>query len=220
MVAGHRFSLDVLSRAALAFVCFCAVASSGYLINDLLDRAADGAHPRKKDRPIASGALRRATAVALAALLGITGLAGAWMIGPGFGLVVAIYLCGSIIYSILLKPFAIVDVVVLAALFTLRVIGGGEATAISLSHWLLTLSLFLFLALAIAKRSSELAIASKSGRSGCQGAAMVTPISRRSQALEPPPAMPPCWCSRFTSPVPKSGCSMPGQTVCGSRSLS
>jgi 4-hydroxybenzoate polyprenyltransferase len=163
VVAGHRFSLDVLSRAALAFVCFCAVASSGYLINDLLDRAADSAHPRKKGRPIASGALRRGTAVALAALLGIAGLAGGWMIGPGFGLVVAIYLCGSIGYSSLLKPFAIVDVVVLAALFTLRVIGGGEATAIPLSHWLLTLSQFLFRALAIAKRSSELAIASKSG---------------------------------------------------------
>ena len=137
VVAGHRFSPDVLSKAAFAFVCFCAAASSGYLINDLLDRAADGAHPRKKTRPIASGALRRGSAVALAAILGAAGLAGALMIGPGFALIVAIYLCGSIGYSSLLKQFPMVDVVVLAALFTLRVIGGGEATAIALSHWLL-----------------------------------------------------------------------------------
>ena len=169
VVAGHRFSPDVLSQAAFAFVCFCAAASSGYLINDLLDRAADGAHPRKKTRPIASGALRRGSAVALAAILGAAGLAGALMIGPGFALIVAIYLCGSIGYSSLLKQFPMVDVVVLAALFTLRVIGGGEATAIALSHWLLTLSLFLFLALAIAKRTSELATASTSGEARLPG---------------------------------------------------
>src|SRR5947209_17208464 len=70
VIASHRFSLDVLSQATFAFACFCAVASSGYLSNDLLDQGADGAHPRKKDRPIASGALGRGHAAGLAITLG------------------------------------------------------------------------------------------------------------------------------------------------------
>jgi 4-hydroxybenzoate polyprenyltransferase and related prenyltransferases len=163
VVAGHRFSAEVLARAALAFACFCVVASSGYLINDLIDRAADRAHPRKKDRAIASGALGRGAAAAVAAVLGIAGLAASWAITPALGLVLATYLAGSVLYSTVLKQFPIVDVVVLAGLFTLRVIGGAEATSIALSHWLLSLSLFLFLALAIAKRCGEVADAAAAG---------------------------------------------------------
>ena len=165
VVAGHRFSLDVLVRGALAFACFCAVASAGYLINDLLDHAADGQHPPKKDRAIASGALAREGALILAIVLAASGLFSAWLIGPGFALVAAIYLCGSVAYSTILKEQAIVDVVVLAALFTLRVIAGSEATAIVLSKWLLMLSLFLFLSLAVAKRCSEVARSVGSGSS-------------------------------------------------------
>lgn len=163
VIAGHRFSLDVLSQATFAFACFCAVASSGYLSNDLLDEPADRAHPRKKDRPIASGALGRGHAGALALTLGVGGLIAAWMLAPGFFLVAGIYLCASLAYSAVLKSQPVVDVLVLAALFTLRVVGGSEATKIAPSNWLLMFSLFLFLSLAIAKRCSEVANAAESG---------------------------------------------------------
>lgn len=164
-VAGHRLALDILSQAGLAFVCFCAAASSGYLINDILDAAADRAHPEKRRRPVAAGHLNPAQAIGLSAFIGAAGLGGAFALMPAFALVMLAYLAVSFGYSLILKSKIIVDVIVVAGLLTVRVIGGSVVTGIPLSKWLIMFSVFVFLSLSLAKRSSEIATAPNSGTS-------------------------------------------------------
>jgi len=137
-----------------AMAAFCAVASAIYLLNDLSDLSADRAHPRKRLRPFASGDLRISvglTAVPLLALLG-AGLAAL----SGAALAVTLYSAMSLAYTMRLKEQPLVDVFILAGLYTLRLFGGGEASGHMVSLWLLGFSSFVFLALALVKRVSEL----------------------------------------------------------------
>lgn len=149
-------SLDPLAwLAALGIVAaFCATASAIYVLNDLSDLAADRAHPRKSRRPFASGALPVAWGFALApALLLLGGVLG-WVSGalP----VLFAYAALSLAYTLRLKELPLVDVFVLAALYTLRVVAGGVASSHTVSLWLLGFSAFLFLSLGLIKRVSEL----------------------------------------------------------------
>jgi 4-hydroxybenzoate polyprenyltransferase len=136
------------------FVVFCATASAIYIVNDLVDLSADRQHPRKRERPMASGRLALTAGAGLAALL----------FAVGFGLsaylgtlpIVVIYAALSVCYSLLFKEFPLVDVFLLAALYTIRVIGGGLATGHAVTLWLLAFSGFLFLSLALVKRVQEL----------------------------------------------------------------
>jgi len=137
----------------LAFLAFCAVASSLYLINDLLDLAADRAHPHKRHRPFAAGTASLPAGIILSMLLLLAGLAFAW--GGGILVVVLAYAAVSVVYSMWLKRQPLVDVFALAGLYTARLIGGGEATGHSLSLWLLAFASFLFLSLALVKRVAE-----------------------------------------------------------------
>lgn len=133
---------------------FCATASAIYLLNDLSDLAADRAHARKSRRPFASGALSiRTGLLAAGALLALgVGLAAA----AGALLPVAIYLALSLGYNAGLKEQPLVDVFLLAALYTIRLFAGGEASGHPVSLWLLGFASFLFLSLAFVKRLSEL----------------------------------------------------------------
>jgi 4-hydroxybenzoate polyprenyltransferase len=156
-VAGHRFTLEVFGLSAVAFVCFCAAASSGYLVNDVLDAEADRGHARKASRPVAAGQLSARIATLVAAGLAVVALALAAGFSGALAGIVLIYLLLTFAYSLVLKGQAIVDVIILAGLFTLRVIGGSAVTGIAASKWLLMFSLFLFLCLSLAKRCSETA---------------------------------------------------------------
>ncbi len=148
MIAAHRFDTSTLALTLIAFVAFCLVASSVYLLNDMIDLAADRAHPRKRRRPMASGAVP----------LGHAGVMAAACLGGGFALAVfagapfVAALCGYTIlttaYSLQLKREPILDVCVLAALYTLRIVAGAMATDITLSVWLLAFAIFIFLSLA------------------------------------------------------------------------
>jgi 4-hydroxybenzoate polyprenyltransferase len=145
---------------ALAFVCFSLCASAGYVLNDLLDLQADRQHPTKHHRPFASGALPVSLGIALTALLLALGLGlGFLFAAPSFLPVLGVYLVTSVAYSAFLKRHLLIDVIVLAGLYTLRVIAGAAAVSIELTPWLLAFSLFIFLSLAFAKRYSELALA-------------------------------------------------------------
>ncbi len=145
-----------------AFAAFSAAASGIYLVNDLLDLAADRAHTAKRRRPFASGAAPLGWGIGLgAALLALAAVLG-WQ--AGILAVVAIYAGASLAYSLALKRQPLVDVFTLAGLFTIRMFGGGEATGHSLSLWLLAFSIFLFLSLALVKRVTELR--ESSGRVG------------------------------------------------------
>jgi 4-hydroxybenzoate polyprenyltransferase len=141
--------------ALLCLAAFCATASAIYLVNDATDLAADRRHPRKRLRPLASGALSLRTA--MIAATGLAVLGGLLGLASGALLVIAAYAAISITYSLKPKELPLVDVFVLGALYTVRIYGGGVATGHELTLWLLAFSGFLFLGLAVLKRVTELA---------------------------------------------------------------
>ena len=165
MLAAHDISS--LGPVLLGFVAFCLTASAVYIINDLVDLPADRAHPRKKKRPFAAGSLDAATGVGVAFVLLLAALVLGLLTGnPFFIAVLAIYLVATFAYSLWLKRKLIVDVLTLAGLYTIRIIGGGAAAFVVLSPWILGFSVFLFLALAAVKRQAELMDLIRTGRKG------------------------------------------------------
>jgi len=140
--------------AGLIFLAFCLTASGIYLFNDLCDLAADRRHPTKSRRPFANGALPVQWGLVAAPLLLLAGLA----LGAAVGALslLLIYAACSSAYSLWLKSQPLADVFLLAALYGLRLLAGGEATGYHVSMWLLAFSSFLFLGLAIVKRVAEL----------------------------------------------------------------
>jgi 4-hydroxybenzoate polyprenyltransferase len=136
------------------FASLCATASSIYIVNDLLDREADRLHPRKKLRPLASGQISVPTAIVLAGALLTIGLGLAYLAGGAA--VVVCYAIVAVLYSLGLKTFPLVDVFMLAGLYTLRIIAGGVASHHPVTLWLLAFSYFTFLSLAFVKRCGEL----------------------------------------------------------------
>jgi 4-hydroxybenzoate polyprenyltransferase len=142
----------------VAFCAFSLIASSGYLVNDLFDLAADRRHPNKRSRAFASGDLPLIYALVLIPTLVITGsLLGASVSGP-FASVMLMYLALSLAYSFYLKKVVVLDVILLAGLYTMRLMAGSVAVLIWPSHWLLAFSVFLFFSLALVKRYGELTI--------------------------------------------------------------
>jgi len=156
LLAAQRFELATLGWSVLAFLSFGLIASAVYLVNDLIDLPADRRHPAKRHRPFASGRLPlRIGTRAAPALLGAGLLLGA-LAGVELLVVMLCYAVVTTAYSIRLKGSLAADIVVLAVLYTLRIIAGGAATGIDLSMWLLGFSIFLFLSLGAVKRLAEL----------------------------------------------------------------
>jgi 4-hydroxybenzoate polyprenyltransferase len=157
MLASHRFpDPQVLLQCGLGFLAFCLCASSVYLLNDLLDLASDRHHPRKRNRPLAAGTLPLVHAMVASPLLSLAAFALALSLSPLFAGLLGVYFLLTLAYSFRLKQRPMVDVVVLAALYTLRIIGGSILLAAPPSFWLLAFSMFLFLSLAMLKRYTEL----------------------------------------------------------------
>lgn len=157
MMLAHQLELVTMAQAFLAFVVFSLVASSVYLLNDLLDLSADRAHPRKRKRPFASGAIPLVWGTWLTPLLLIGGFLLAAPLGLEFILVMLGYYATTTAYSLYLKRRIIIDICVLAGLYTIRILAGAVATGIPLSMWLLAFSIFFFFSLAAVKRQAELA---------------------------------------------------------------
>ena len=142
--------------SALAFVSFSLGASAVYVLNDLLDVEADRRHARKRHRPFASGALSPRLGQLLIPLLFAVSLAIASFLPPGFMALLVLYFVITTLYSLRLKEVVIVDILVLAGLYSLRIGAGGAASGVPVSEWLLAFSMFIFLSLAAAKRYAEL----------------------------------------------------------------
>ncbi len=168
LMAAHQYgdvSRDVL--ALMAFVVFSLTASSVYLLNDLVDVQDDRHHVRKRHRPFASGALSLVAGwAAWPVLLLIATMWSALMMPTMFTLSLGVYFVLTVAYSLRLKQIAVVDVLTLAALYTLRIIAGAAAIDVPVSFWLLLFSMFIFLSLALIKRYSELKVARDAGKSG------------------------------------------------------
>lgn len=146
-----------VAAALAATVAFCLVSSAVYALNDVFDRAGDRAHPGKSSRPVASGAVSPGAALTFAAGLAMAGFAfGAWA-GPWVAVILAIYLAVNAAYSAGLKRVPVVDVVLIAAGFLLRILAGTAGIGIAPSRWLLACGLLLTLFLGFAKRRAELA---------------------------------------------------------------
>jgi 4-hydroxybenzoate polyprenyltransferase len=148
--------LPLLSRSLLAFVAFSAVASAGYLINDLRDIQADRLHPRKRLRPLAAGSLRPSVARATALLLAAAGLLLGFALSWQFGLVLLAYSVSTVAYSYLLKHLVIVDILTIAVGFVLRAVGGALVIGVPISPWLYLCTILGALFLALGKRRHEL----------------------------------------------------------------
>jgi 4-hydroxybenzoate polyprenyltransferase len=148
---------DAVLQAALAFVAFCLVASSVYVLNDLADVVHDRHHPRKRDRPFAAGRVSLLAGWFLWPTLAVLGFALAIvLLPPLFTLALAAYLVLTTAYTFRLKRQPVLDVVALGLLYASRIVAGAAAIDVELSMWLLTFSMFFFLSLALIKRVSEL----------------------------------------------------------------
>jgi len=157
VLTGHQLGdHSILQRAFLAFASFCLCASSAYLLNDLTDLDADRHHQRKRNRPFASGALPLSYGFVGSPFLLFCGLIIAWWLSPTFAGVMLGYFIATVAYSWQIKQVAMLDVFVLAGLYTMRLVGGHVATSIPWSAWLLIFSMFVFLSLALMKRVQEL----------------------------------------------------------------
>jgi len=156
MLAAHAITASNIAASAFGFVSFCLIASSAYVVNDLLDLDADRQHPRKRTRPFASGRIPIAHATWMAAGLLSGGFGIAAALGGTVLLVMIGYYALTTAYSLWLKRRMVVDICVLTGLYTIRIIAGGAATGLPLSVWLLAFSIFLFFALAAVKRQAEL----------------------------------------------------------------
>jgi 4-hydroxybenzoate polyprenyltransferase len=163
VITAHQLNPASLGAALLAFLAFSACASGAYLMNDLLDLAADRQHPTKRHRPLAAGDLGISAALMAIPALWLFAVAASLAISPLFLVVLAAYLATTIAYSLVLKRKMLVDVVTLAGLYTLRIIAGAVGVGVVLSEWLLIFSLFVFTALALIKRFSELAMRESEG---------------------------------------------------------
>ena len=144
-------------RAVMAFFAFCFVSSSVYILNDIDDRNADSQHPKKKHRPIASGAVSVGSAVVQLGLVAAVAVALASQLPWQAGACIAIYAVLNLGYSFGLKHVVLLDIFIIAAGFMLRVLTGAKAIQVDVSEWLIICTLFLSLFLGVAKRRSELA---------------------------------------------------------------
>jgi 4-hydroxybenzoate polyprenyltransferase len=170
LLASHRvFEADALATTVLAFICFGLCASSVYLTNDLLDLPADRQHHRKRNRPFAAGTLPLIAGPIAAVLLLIAGFGLAFFVSSKFVAVLLGYYILTTAYSIRLKRIMMLDVVVLATLYTTRILAGIAAIHTNPSFWLLAFSMFIFLSLAMVKRYTELLSLQASGKVKASG---------------------------------------------------
>jgi decaprenyl-phosphate phosphoribosyltransferase len=149
--------------AALAVACFCLLSSAVYVFNDIVNVDKDRAHPLKRLRPIASGALPVAGARVLAAVLALLGLSGSYLVAPTLVPIAAAYLAQNVAYSFWLKHVPFVDVACISTGFLLRVLGGACAIPVDPSAWVLVCTLLLAAFLGFGKRAHELRVAGTRG---------------------------------------------------------
>ncbi|OGV27636.1 MAG: hypothetical protein A3F18_07605 [Legionellales bacterium RIFCSPHIGHO2_12_FULL_37_14] len=170
LLAAHQIdSLPQLQKLLLAFISFSTCASAVYIINDLLDLESDRQHPRKCHRPFASGAVPIAYGFFGAPFLLAVSFILALAVNQAFFMSLLVYFFLTIVYSMRLKRFALIDCLALCILYTCRIVSGSIASEVTLSFWLLAFSIFIFLSLALVKRYSELQLQASQGNSIANG---------------------------------------------------
>ncbi|TMN19310.1 UbiA family prenyltransferase [Pseudoxanthomonas sp. X-1] len=170
LLASHLFlNVEAVARSFGAFVAFGLCASGTYLLNDLLDLTPDRLHPRKRTRPFAAGTLPVKYGLLAMPTLVLASFVLALAINPAFALALLAYCAMTLAYSFKLKRIVMIDVVLLAALYTIRIIAGTFAIGQELTFWLLAFSMFIFLSLALLKRYTELDVVRVGGKQKAAG---------------------------------------------------
>jgi decaprenyl-phosphate phosphoribosyltransferase len=157
------FNLGKLFHVALGFIAFSAIASSIYIINDYRDREDDRKHPVKRNRPLASGAVKPSTALVICGVLLVLGFGLAYGIRDKFFFVLGIYFLINLAYSLGLKAIAILDIIILATGFVLRIKGGSVISYVPLSEWIIIMVFLLAVFMAIGKRRDDVLLKLSSG---------------------------------------------------------
>ena len=165
----HFSGLAPVLASVAAFVALSLCASATYIVNDLFDLPADRKHPRKSARPFASGAASIPQGLIAALILLMAGIAAASLVSPALLAVVTVYVVMTTAYSLHLKSYVVLDVIVLAALYMIRIVAGAVAIQVEVSVWLLAFALFLFVSLALVKRCAELVMFESQGVRGSSG---------------------------------------------------
>lgn len=169
LLAAHDLMGERWLSTLLAFVAFGMCASATYIVNDLFDLASDRAHPRKQARPFAAATLSIPFGIGLIVVLLPLSLWLAASISLTYFGLMLLYIVVTLLYSARLKQIAIVDVLVLASLYTHRILAGGVVSDVLISSWLMAVSLFMFLSLALVKRCAELEFMSGDGNVSVAG---------------------------------------------------
>jgi 4-hydroxybenzoate polyprenyltransferase len=170
VLAAAVFSINIITWqqfgiALLAFALFCLMSGCVYVLNDYMDRDRDKLHPDKCRRPIASGKLTTHTAIIAGSALFVVTTFGAFLVNNVFLYLLLIYFAINIAYSLYLKHIVILDVMIIAAGFVLRAIGGGIAINVPVTPWFILCTLLLSLFLAIGKRRNEVFMLEDKGES-------------------------------------------------------
>lgn len=156
IIFSHKFfETDLICKTIAAFVDFCLLASSIYIINDIKDLETDRLHPVKRLRPIASGRIGVGSAWILAVVLAVISLVGAYLLEFNYFILACVYFVGMILYSMFLKHMVIVDLIIIAGGFVLRAVAGAVLIQVTISSWLLVCTTFIALFLVISKRRHE-----------------------------------------------------------------
>ena len=162
---GHLLETVYLRPAVLVFLAYCFAASGVYCLNDIHDAVSDRLHPKKRHRPIASGAVSRVRGYVLMLVCFATSFAviALGRIHIAAASIIVLYIAMNTAYCLILKHVALLDVFVIALGFVLRILAGGLATGISLSHWIVLMTFLLSLFLAFAKRRDDMLIYESGG---------------------------------------------------------
>lgn len=158
LTVAEPFEATLLLKGVVAAIAFSLCASSAYIFNDLIDLPSDRQHPVKKNRPIASGQVSLVAMLALVPVLFLAGVSMGTLLPAWFSGLLVIYYVLTLAYSLRLKDIVILDVLVLASFYTLRVLAGAIACGVTASVWVLAFCIFLFLSLGLVKRYAELVV--------------------------------------------------------------
>jgi len=162
--AGHITDTALLIKAMLAFIAFSLCASAVYIFNDVMDADADRKHQKKKKRPIASGMIKPTIAMMIMAGVIVVGLLLMALTSTKALAVILAYIAMNIAYSFRLKHIAIVDVVIIASGFVMRIFVGSFATQTSLSIWIVLMTFLLALFMALGKRRDDVLLFEQTGQ--------------------------------------------------------
>ncbi len=161
---GQSLDQESAIRLLLGFICFSLSASAVYIFNDIIDAPADRLHKEKRNRPVATGAIKVSNAYLLSGILLVTSLVGAYLINQMFFAACVFYLIQNLLYTTWLKRFALIDITIISFGFLIRLFAGGVIADVPRSNWMYIMAFLLAMLLALGKRRDDLLILKNEGR--------------------------------------------------------